>query len=33
MVTHRLVVETSPNAQDLQFLEDRLHEYNRVVPQ
>ena len=24
----RLVVETEPNAQDVQFLEDRLHEYN-----
>jgi hypothetical protein len=23
-----LVVETEPNAQDVQFLEDRLHEYN-----
>jgi len=28
MVTNRFVVESEPNAQDVQFLEDRLHEYN-----
>lgn len=28
IVTHRFVVESEPNAQDVQFLEDRLHEYN-----